>query len=105
MEYKLNDANFEEEVLKADIPVLVDVFATWCGPCQMVAPIVSEIAEEYDGKVKVGKLDSDENPNTAVKYGVRYLPTLLIFKNGEVAETLVGLQSKADIAAALDKTL
>lgn len=90
-----SDDNFEAEVLKSDEPVLVDFWAAWCGPCRMIAPIVEELAEEYDGKVKVGKVDVDDNQQTAVKYGVRSIPTVLIFKNGEVADTIIGAVPKA----------
>ncbi|MFA8343596.1 MAG: thioredoxin, partial [Rhodothermaceae bacterium] len=78
------DANFEAEVIKSDIPVVVDFWATWCGPCKMVAPIMDELATEFDGKAKVGKLDVDANQETAIKYGVRSIPTVLIIKDGEV---------------------
>ena len=86
----ISDDNFESEVLKSDKPVLIDFWATWCGPCRTIAPIVEEIASEYNGKVKVGKLDVDNNQQTAIKYGVRSIPTLLVFKNGEVKETIIG---------------
>ncbi len=89
------DRNFEEEVLKSDLPVLIDLWAVWCAPCKMIAPIVEELAEEYDGKLKVGKLDVDSNQETAVKYGVRSIPTVLIFKNGEVKETIIGAVPKS----------
>lgn len=102
MELKLTKDNFEAEVLNSDIPVLVDFFATWCGPCQMIAPVISEIAEEYSGKVKVGKIDVDGDPSLAIKYGVASIPTLIIFKNGQVAEKLVGLRSKEAITKLLD---
>lgn len=88
------DANFEEEVLKSDIPVLIDFWAVWCGPCKMIAPIIEELAGEYEGKVKVGKLDVDENQQTAIKYGVRSIPTVLLFAGGEVKETVIGAVSK-----------
>ena len=99
----LTDANFEQEVLKSPTPVLVDFWAEWCGPCKMIAPILDELASEYDGKVKVGKVNIDESPSIATQYGIRAIPTLLIFKDGEVAEQVVGLRSKRDLKANLDQ--
>jgi thioredoxin 1 len=91
---EVTDSNFEAEVLKSDKPVLVDFWAVWCGPCKMIAPTVEEIAKEYDGKLKVGKLDVDSNPQTAMKYGIRSIPTLLIIKDGQVVEQMVGAVPK-----------
>ena len=97
------DSNFEVEVLKSDQPVLVDFFATWCGPCKLQGPIVDELSGEVAGKFKVGKMDVDQNPETAGKFGVMSIPTILIFKNGQVAKQLVGLQTKENLKAELEK--
>ena len=90
----LTNANFEEEVLKSDIPVLVDFWAVWCGPCQMIAPIVAEIAKEYEGKIKVGKVNVDEEERLCFQYGISSIPTLLVFKNGELVNKAVGAMPK-----------
>lgn len=97
----LTAGNFETEVLQSDIPVLVDFWATWCGPCRMLAPTVSKIAEEREGQIKVCKLDVDEVPSIAQKYGISSIPTLMVFKNGAVVRTSVGVQPKAAIEAML----
>lgn len=97
----LNAGNFESEVLKSEIPVLVDFWATWCGPCRMLAPTVAKIAEEKEGQVKVCKLDVDEVPAVAQQYGISSIPTLMVFKNGAVVQTTVGVQPKAAIEAML----
>ena len=96
-EITITSENFEAEVLKSDIPVLVDFWAVWCGPCQMVGPIIAEIAEENEGKIKVGKVNVDEQPELAQQFGIMSIPTMLVFKNGEVAAKTVGAQPKEDI--------
>ena len=101
----LSDADFETDVLKSDIPVLVDYWAEWCGPCRMIAPILEEIAKDYAGRVKVAKLNIDENPGTPPKYGIRGIPTLMLFKDGAVAATKVGALSKSQLASFLDGQL
>ena len=100
-EVKLTTDNFKAEVLESDIPVLVDFWAVWCGPCKMVAPVVAEIAEEYEGKVKVGKVNIDEEQMLAMQYNITAIPTLILFKNGEPAQQMVGLRSKAEIEGIL----
>ncbi|MCK9487636.1 MAG: thioredoxin [Dehalococcoidia bacterium] len=99
------DATFESDVLKSDVPVLVDFWAPWCGPCRMVAPVVEELANDYDGKVKFVKLNTDDNPKVASQFGIRSIPTLLIFKDGEVAGQVVGFRPKSDLARHLDAAL
>ena len=101
----ITDANFESEVIKSNIPVLIDFWATWCGPCKAIAPIVEDLAKEYDGKVKIGKVDVDDNQQTAIKYGIRSIPTLLIMKNGKVNDTIVGAVPKAQIVQKLNAAL
>lgn len=105
MEYKFTDANFNAEVLQSDIPVLVDFYADWCGPCKMMAPMVKELAEMYDGKVKIGKLNVDENPNTAVQYKVMSIPTFLVFQNGEKVNSVAGAVPKKELEAMLQQVL
>ena len=101
----VSDENFEEEVLKSDLPVLVDYWAEWCGPCKMIAPILDDISSEYAGKLRIAKLNIDENPVTPPKFGIRGIPTLMIFKEGNVAATKVGALSKSQLAAFIDSTI
>ena len=101
----LTDDNFSEEVLHSNLPVLVDFWAAWCGPCRMVAPIVEELATEYDGKVKVAKLDVDAAQKTAMEFGIRSIPTLLLFKEGKVSDQVIGAIPKEQIAEKLDAAL
>ena len=101
----LTDDSFETEVLQAEQPVLVDYWADWCGPCKMIAPVLEEIANEYDGKIKVAKLNIDENSGTPPKYGIRGIPTLMLFKGGNVEATKVGALSKSQLTAFLDSNI
>ncbi|HZU41345.1 MAG TPA: thioredoxin [Terriglobales bacterium] len=101
--FEVTDANFDQAVLKSDQPVLVDFWAAWCGPCRALAPIVDELANSYNGKIKVGKMDVDRNSATPQRYGIRGIPTLLVFKGGQVQEQIVGYVAKETIAKALDK--
>lgn len=101
----VTDDTFKDEVLKADIPVLVDYWAEWCGPCKTITPVLDEIAQEYVGKLKIAKLNIDENPNTPPKYGVRGIPTLMLFKGGSVEATKVGALSKSQLTALIDRNL
>ncbi|MDH3687894.1 MAG: thioredoxin TrxA [Gammaproteobacteria bacterium] len=101
----VSDDSFEEEVLKSSQPVLIDYWAEWCGPCKMIAPVLEEIAEEYSGKLRVAKLNIDENPATPPKYGIRGIPTLMLFKNGNVEATKVGAASKSQLTAFIDGNL
>lgn len=101
----VTDANFDNEVLKSELPTLVDFWAAWCGPCRMQDPIVDEIARELEGKVKIGKLNVDENPTTAQKFGVMSIPTLMIFKNGTVVKQFIGVQSKETLKGELSKLI
>jgi thioredoxin 1 len=102
---QITDSNFEAEVEKSDLPVLIDFWAVWCGPCRMIAPIVEELAGEFDGKAKIGKLDVDNNPGVASKYGIRSIPTLLIFKGGKKVDEIVGVVPKPMIVSKLNAQL
>jgi thioredoxin 1 len=101
----VDDSNFDEIVLQAKTPVLVDFWAEWCGPCRMVAPVVEELAEEYEGRISFVKLDVDQNPKTASKYGIMSIPTLLLFKNGSPASNIVGFRPKAELKRSLEAVL
>ena len=105
MALELTDANFEETIANTDKPVLVDFWAVWCGPCRMVGPVVEEIANDYEGKAIVGKVDVDNNPEVAQKYGIRNIPTILFLKNGEVVDKQVGAVGRAALAEKLDAML
>lgn len=105
MEMKFTSENFDAEVLNSDKPVLVDFFATWCGPCKMMAPVVESLAAEYDGKVKVGKLDVDESEDIAARYGVMTIPTIFLFKNGQILNKTVGVQSKDTLVKEIEAAL
>lgn len=103
--HEFTDQNFDTDVTKSDLPVLIDFWATWCGPCKAIAPVIEEIAGEYEGKVKVGKVDVDQNQNTAMKFGVRSIPTLLVIKDGEVVNQIVGNTAKTNITDILNKVI
>ena len=102
---EFNDQNFDSDVLEAGTPVLVDFWAVWCGPCKAIAPIVEEIANDYNGRVKVGKMDVDRNNQVAMRYGIRSIPTLLVFNNGEVVDQVIGNVGKESIESMLNKAL
>lgn len=103
MEMEFTDQNFDQEVLKSDVPVLVDFWAPWCGPCQAMGPVIEDLAKDMNGKAKVGKLNVDENSEMASKYGIMSIPALKIFKGGQVVQEFVGMQAKDTLKAALDK--
>ncbi|MBN3894874.1 MULTISPECIES: thioredoxin [unclassified Nostoc] len=102
---QVTDSSFKQEVLDSDVPVLVDFWAPWCGPCRMVAPVVDEISEQYKGQIKVVKVNTDENPNVASQYGIRSIPTLMIFKGGQKVDMVVGAVPKTTLASTLEKYL
>lgn len=102
---EITDGNFQQEVINSEMPVLLDFWAVWCGPCKMIAPFVEEISNEYDGKIKVGKVDVDSNPQTAMTYGIRSIPTLLIFKGGKMVDQIVGAVPKKTITSKLEMHL
>ena len=102
---QVNDSNFEDEIVKSDLPAMVDLWAPWCQPCLMTAPWVEELSQKYEGRFKVAKMNVDENPMTATQYGVRSIPTLLLFKDGKLADTIVGAVGKANIEKAMLKLI
>jgi thioredoxin 1 len=102
---EVNDVSFDQEVLKSDLPVLIDFWAPWCGPCKAIAPVVEELASEYEGRLKIVKMNVDDNPETPSRYGVRGIPNLLLFRAGEVADQIVGAVPKAHLVKAIDRTI
>ena len=102
---EVSDGSFDSEIIKSDIPAMVDFWAEWCGPCKMVGPVVEELAAEYKGKIKIAKMDVDQNRETPTKFGIRNIPTLILFKNGEVFKTIIGAQPKSSIEEELKKLL
>ncbi len=104
-EIQLTDANFEQEVVKSGIPVLVDFWAPWCGPCRMIGPVIEELAKEYDGRIKVCKLNTDENPETASRFQISAIPTILFFKGGKMVKDAVGLQPREELKKIMDSLL
>jgi len=103
--YEFTDNNFDADVINSDVPVLIDFWAVWCGPCKAIAPVIEEVANEFEGKVKVGKVDVDQNQDTAMKYGVRSIPTLLVIKDGEVVNQIVGAVPKSNITDILNEVV
>lgn len=101
----VTDADFETEVLKSEVPVLVDFWATWCGPCRLVAPIVDELAKDYDGRVKFVKVNTDENITTAATYGIRSIPTLLVFRDGKPVDQIIGFKPKSELGRLLEQAI
>jgi thioredoxin 1 len=105
MVYKFDESNFDAEVLQSDLPVFVDFYADWCGPCKMMSPVIDKLAEEYEGKIKVGKVNVDENGDLAVKYGIMSIPNMIFFKNGEVADRVVGAIPKPAMKEKFEKNI
>lgn len=105
MAMKLTSSNFETEVYQSEIPVLVDFYADWCGPCKAMAPVVETLAEEYEGKAKVGKINTDENQDIAMEYGIMSIPTFLVFKSGKAVKKMIGMQDKRTLEAAIEEVL
>ncbi|MFO7986229.1 MAG: thioredoxin [Desulfatiglandaceae bacterium] len=102
---QVTDGNFDEEIIQSETPAMVDFWAEWCGPCKMVGPVVEELAKDYDGKIKIAQMDVDQNRETPARFGIRNIPTLILFKNGEVAQTIVGAYPKSHLDAELKKLL
>ncbi|MEX1000150.1 MAG: thioredoxin [Candidatus Dadabacteria bacterium] len=102
---EISDSNFESEVVKSDVPVLVDFWAPWCGPCKAIAPIVEEISSTYEGKIKVGKMNVDENQSTTMKFGIRSIPTIIMFKGGEAVDQIIGAVPKGEIEKVVERSL
>ena len=105
MAMKLTGDNFEKEVYQAEVPVLVDFYADWCGPCKAMSPVVEELAKEYEGKVKVGKINTDESQSIAIEYGVMSIPTFIVFKGGKAVKKMIGMQDKRTLVAAVEEAL
>ena len=105
MAFKFTDSNFNEEALKSDVPVMVDFYADWCGPCKMIAPVIEELASEYEGKIKIGKLDTDANRATSAEFNVMSIPTIVFIKGGKIVDTAVGVLPKATLEAKLNALL
>ncbi len=103
--HHFTDSNFKQEVLESDLPVLVDFWASWCGPCKMIAPVIEELAKEYADKMKIGKIDVDSNPRIATEYGVMSIPTIIFFKNGKIMDQSVGAASKPDLKRKIEENL
>ena len=102
---QVTDENFDDEIMNSELPAMVDFWAEWCGPCKMVGPVVEDLAKEYEGRIKIAKMDVDQNRQTPVRFGIRNIPTLILFKDGAVAQTIVGAQSKSNLESELKKLL